>query len=310
MLKSMTGYGRAEFSDHVHAISVEIKSVNNRYLDFQCRGPRELLNLDNVLRKELGDFVTRGSVTCNVNVEMLAEPAQGAGVALNDELFQAYIALARRMADALGGPAPTAAELVPAFLRVPAMVLQETGKPGPAHAARAAAVAEAAAALQAKIIPVFRAAAADLVTMREREGGELARDFEARIRAFYPALDTVAALLPARNREYAAKLRERVRELLDGATVAEDRLATEIGIMAEKLDVAEEMTRLRAHLDHFLEILATHAAPGKKLGFLQQEMLREVNTLSNKSQQYDIQQICIGWKEDLEIIREQIANVE
>jgi uncharacterized protein (TIGR00255 family) len=101
-----------------------------------------------------------------------------------------------------------------------------------------------------------------------------------------------------------------VRELLDGAKIAEDRIATEIGIMAEKLDVAEEMTRLRAHLDHFLEILSTHAVPGKKLGFLQQEMLREVNTLSNKSQAYDIQQICIGWKEDLEIIREQIANVE
>lgn len=306
-LKSMTGYGRAEFSDDVHAISVEIKSVNNRYLDFQCRGPRELLNLDNTLRKELGDFVTRGSVTCNVNVELLGEPAQGAGVALDDALFQASLALARRMAEAIGGPSPTAAELVPTLWRVPGMITQESEKPG---AGKNAAAAEAAAALQAKIIPVFRAAAADLVTMREREGGELARDFEARIRAFYPGLDTVAALLPARNREYAAKLRERVAELLNGAQVAEDRLATEIGIMAEKLDVAEEMTRLRAHLDHFLEILATHAAPGKKLGFLQQEMLREVNTLSNKSQQYDIQQICIGWKEDLEIIREQIANVE
>jgi uncharacterized protein (TIGR00255 family) len=146
--------------------------------------------------------------------------------------------------------------------------------------------------------------------MRVREGGELARDFEARIRAIYPGLDRVAALLPLRQKEYVARIRDRVKELLDGASVAEDRLATEIGIMAEKLDVAEEMTRLRAHLDHFLEILATHPAPGKKLGFLQQEMLREVNTLSNKSQAYDIQQICIGWKEDLEIIREQIANVE
>jgi uncharacterized protein (TIGR00255 family) len=164
--------------------------------------------------------------------------------------------------------------------------------------------------LEAKIIPVFRSACADLITMRGREGGELARDFEARIRAIYPGLDRVAELLPLRQKDYVARIRDRVRELLDGASVAEDRLATEIGIMAEKLDVAEEMTRLRAHLDHFLEILADHPAPGKKLGFLQQEMLREVNTLSNKSQYYDIQQICIGWKEDLEIIREQIANVE
>ena len=302
MLKSMTGYGRAEASDDLHTISVEIKSVNNRYLDFQCRGPRELLNLDNVLRKELSDFVTRGSVTCNVNVDVLGGGAETSGVALNETLFNAYVALGKRMADTLGGPTPTAADL----LRVPGMVTQDA----PEREAESVSKAEGHAALEAKIIPVFRAACADLVTMRTREGSELARDFEARIRAFYPALDKVAELLPVRNREYAAKLRERVTELLNGAAIAEDRLATEIGIMAEKLDVAEEMTRLRAHLDHFLEILATNPAPGKKLGFLQQEMLREVNTLSNKSQQYDIQQTCIGWKEDLEIIREQIANVE
>ena len=298
-LKSMTGYGRAEVSDDLHPISVEIKSVNNRYLDFQCRGPRELLNLDNVLRKELGGFVARGSVTCNVNIEARTATAESPEVSLNEPLFDAYVALARRMATTLGGGQIGPADL----LRVPGMVLQE------APAATASKTADAAA-LEAKIIPVFRAACADLVAMREREGGELARDFETRIRAFHPALDKVAELLPARNREYAAKLRERVAELIGDAKVAEDRLATEIGIMAEKLDVAEEMTRLRAHLDHFLEILGTHPAPGKKLGFLQQEMLREVNTLSNKSQSYDIQQICIGWKEDLEIIREQIANVE
>jgi uncharacterized protein (TIGR00255 family) len=298
-LKSMTGYGRAEATDDVHAISVELKSVNNRFLDFQCRGPRDLLNLDNVLRKELGAFVTRGSVTCHVNVETRAAQDAAVDISLNEPLVAAYAALAKRMEEILGGAAPLhAADL----LRLPDVVRHGEG-------AREGARIDPAV-LEAKILPVFRAAAADLVTMREREGSELARDFEARIRVVYPGMDRVAALLPLRQQEYAARLRERVKELLNGAAVAEDRIATEIGIMAEKLDVAEEMTRLRAHLDHFLEILADHPAPGKKLGFLQQEMLREVNTLSNKSQYYDIQQICIGWKEDLEIIREQIANVE
>jgi uncharacterized protein (TIGR00255 family) len=291
----MTGFGRAEATDDLHTISVEIKSVNNRYLDFQCRGPRELPNLDNVLRKELGAFVTRGSVTCNVNVE--TRGAAGASISLNEPLFAAYVALAKRMATTLGGDPIGPADL----LRVPDMVISGEKTAGDPAAQEK---------LEAKIIPVFRSACADLITMRGREGGELARDFEARIRAIYPGLDRVAELLPLRQKDYVARIRDRVRELLDGASVAEDRLATEIGIMAEKLDVAEEMTRLRAHLDHFLEILADHPAPGKKLGFLQQEMLREVNTLSNKSQYYDIQQICIGWKEDLEIIREQIANVE
>jgi uncharacterized protein (TIGR00255 family) len=296
----MTGYGRAEADDGAHVVSVEIKSVNNRYLDFQCRGPRELLNLDNVLRKELGAFVTRGSVTCNVNVADKAKAGTDAvDIALNEPLFHAYSAIARRIAVLTEQPA----DIRPAdLLRIPDMVIRGEGA--------APADPDAARKLEAKILPVFRAACADLVAMREREGQELGRDFEARVRGFYPGMEKVAELLPARNREYAAKLRERVAELLNGAKVSEERLATEIGIMAEKLDVAEEMTRLRAHLDHFLELLATHAAPGKKLGFLQQEMLREVNTLSNKSQAYDIQQICIGWKEDLEIIREQIANVE
>ncbi len=299
MLKSMTGYGRAEASDDVRTISVEIKSVNNRYLDFQCRGPRELLNLDNVLRKELGAFVTRGSVTCHVNVETHAGAAGAAGgnstIALNEPLFAEYVALAKRMGTALGGDPVGPADL----LRIPDMVLTEKSTSS-----------VDAAELDAQILPVFHRACADLVSMREREGKDLAKDFEARIRAIYPGLDRVATLLPQRQTDYVARIRQRVKELLDGHPVAEDRLATELGIMAEKLDVAEEMTRLRAHLDHFLEILADHPAPGKKLGFLQQEMLREVNTLSNKSQYYDIQQICIGWKEDLEIIREQIANVE
>jgi uncharacterized protein (TIGR00255 family) len=293
-LKSMTGYGRAEASDDTRTITVEIKSVNNRFLDFQCRAPRELLHLDNVLRKELGAYVTRGSVTCHVNVETRGTAGTEVAVTLNEPLFAAYVALAKRMATTLGGDPIGPADL----LRIPDMVIQ------------GGATAGDPAELEAGILPVFRKACADLVTMREREGGELARDFEKRVRAIYPGLDRVAELLPLRQKDYVARIRDRVRELLDGASVAEDRLATEIGIMAEKLDVAEEMTRLRAHLDHFLEILADHPAPGKKLGFLQQEMLREVNTLSNKSQYYDIQQICIGWKEDLEIIREQIANVE
>src|SRR5690606_12502113 len=206
-LKSMTGYGRAEASDDIHVISVEIKSVNNRYLDFQCRGPRELLNLDNVLRKELGAYVTRGSVTCNVNVETRAAANETVSIALNEPLAAAYVELARRDAALLGTDEPP---LRPAdLLRVSGMVAQGE------------AAASARAALERKILAVSRAACCDLVDMRAREGGELARDFEARIRAFGPALDKVAELLPARNRDYAAKLRERVAELIGEAKVAE-----------------------------------------------------------------------------------------
>jgi uncharacterized protein (TIGR00255 family) len=298
-LRSMTGYGRAETVETTYSVSVELKSVNNRFLDFQCRAPRDLLHLEQVLRKELGAYVTRGSVTCHVHYEVHGNAGAEATVSLNEPLFQAYAAIARRMRDAFEGSARID---VADLMKVPDMVLQ--GGSGSTGGAEATVLAEE------RILPVYRRACEALVAMREREGQDLARDFEKRVNAFYPSLEQVATLLPLRQKEYVARIRDRVKELLDGQPVAEDRLTTEIGIMAEKLDVQEEMVRLRAHLDHFLEVVAEHAAPGKKLGFLQQEMLREVNTLSNKSQYYDIQQICVNWKEELEILREQIANVE
>jgi uncharacterized protein (TIGR00255 family) len=299
MLHSMTGYGRAETVETAYSVSVELKSVNNRFLDFQCKAPRELLNLESILRKELGAFVTRGSVTCHVHYEVYGQAGQDA-VTLNEPLFKAYTTMARRMAESLGIDARIN---VADLMKVPDMMIQGAAA-SPLDAAAAAALAEE------RILPVFRQACEALVAMREREGQELAKDFRKRVGAFYPGLDQVATLLPIRQKEYVARIRDRVKELLDGQPVAEERLMTEIGIMAEKLDVQEEIVRLRAHLDHFLEIVAGQASPGKKLGFLQQEMLREVNTLSNKSQYYDIQQICVNWKEELEVLREQIANVE
>ncbi len=293
-LQSMTGYGKAEESSASHFVNVELKSVNNRFLDFQCRASRELLHLEPLLRRELGAFISRGSVTCHVHYEAYGVAA--AQVSLNEPLFQSYAGLIQRMARELGGQAQ--ANLAD-LLKIPEMVIQS-------HSPQSSENPEAATE---KILPVFRKACAELVRMREHEGADLARELEKRVEAFYPALDRVQTLAPQRQGEYVAKMRERVRELLDGQPMAEDRVLTEIGIMAERLDVAEELVRLRAHLGHFLETLRG-PSPGKKLGFLQQEMHREVNTLANKSQYYDIQQICIGWKEDLEIIREQLQNVE
>jgi len=294
----MTGYGRAETVETAYSVSVELKSVNNRFLDFQCKAPRELLHLEQLLRKELGAFVTRGSVTCHVHYEIHGVGGAESAVSLNEPLFEAYAEMSRRMAKSLGDLAQVnLADL----LKIPDMVLQ---------GASSVASAESPAQAEARILPVFRRACEALVAMREREGQDLVKDFEKRVGGFYPSLAQVETLLPIRQKEYVARIHDRVKELLEGQPVAEDRLMTEIGIMAEKLDVQEEMVRLRAHLDHFLEVVKEHAAPGKKLGFLQQEMLREVNTLSNKSQYYDIQQICVNWKEELEILREQIANVE
>lgn len=291
-LQSMTGFGRAEETGSGYSINVELKSVNNRFLDFQFRTSRDLLHLESLLRKELGAFLNRGSVTCHVQYEI--HDASVAEVALNEPLFLAYKSLIQRVAGELGS---TGEVNISDLLKIPDMVVQGKSEESPEAATE-------------KILPVFKRACAELVKMREREGADLTRELEKRILAFYPGLDRVEILAPQRLVEFAAKMRERIRDLLNGLPLAEDRVVTEIGIMAERLDVAEELVRLRGHLGHFLETLRDHPSPGKKLGFLQQEMNREINTLGNKSQHSEIQQICVGWKEESEIIREQLANVE
>lgn len=290
--QSMTGYGKAEAVGAGYAVTVELKSVNNRFLEFQVRASKNLLPLEPLLKQELGRHIARGSVSCHVQYDSDG-PGVG-GIALNERVFKAYAALIEETRKRLGaGTVVDVADL----LKLPDMIISSE------------AVESVETAL-ARILPVFENACRDLVAMRTREGGVLGADLEGRIRAFFPGLEKVKALVPVRQQEYVAKMRARVQELIGGASVAEDRMATEIGLMAERLDVTEEIVRLEAHLHHFLETLADHKTPGKRLGFLLQEMLREVNTLGTKSQFPDMQHLCVSWKEELEIIREQIQNLE
>lgn len=290
--QSMTGYGKAETMGQGYSVTVELKSVNNRFLEFQARTSRDLLHLEPRLKQELGRFLTRGSVTCHVQYDSTGPSA--AGLALNPAIFAAYAALVKEAQSRLG--APCTVDLADLF-KLPDVVISSGS-------------AESAELVSDRVLPVFAKACQELVAMREKEGKVLAGDMEARIRAFFPALEKVKGLIPQRQSDYVAKMRSRVQELAGEAVLSEDRLMTELGIMAERLDVTEEIVRLEAHLHHFLETLDSHKGPGKRLGFLLQEMLREVNTLGTKSQYSDIAHICVGWKEELEVIREQIQNIE
>jgi uncharacterized protein (TIGR00255 family) len=290
--QSMTGYGKAETVGEGYSVTVELKSVNNRFLEFQMRASKNILPLETRLKQELGKHLTRGSVNCHVQYDS-SGPGAG-GIALNEPVFRAYSAIITDAQKRLGvGTMLDLADL----LKLPDIVIaSETSEPAETALGR--------------ILPVFERACLDLVAMRSKEGGVLSADLEARIRGFFPGLEKVKGLVPVRQQEYVAKMRARIKELLGEATVDEVRMATELGFMAEKMDVTEEIVRLDAHLHHFLETLSEHKSPGKRLGFLLQEMLREVNTLGTKSQFPDMQHLCVGWKEELEIIREQIQNLE
>jgi uncharacterized protein (TIGR00255 family) len=291
-IQSMTGYGRAEHQATDYTVNIELKSVNNRFLEFQCRNSKELLHLEPILKQELTQHIQRGSITCHLHYE--SQSPDAGGVTLNQPLFRSYAHVLESMRSIIGDSAPVQ---LSELLRIPELVT-----PAFSH--------ESPEAVTGRILPVFKQACLDLVASRGREGHSLAHDLRTRIASFKPTLDKVKTLIPERQAEYVAKMRQRLQELLGDNKIAEDRLLTEIGIMAERLDVTEEIVRLSTHLDHFLETLDQHRAPGKRLGFLLQEMLREVNTLGTKSQYPDIQHICVAWKEDLEILREQIQNLE
>lgn len=289
--QSMTGYGKAEAVGKGYSVTVELKSVNNRFLEFQARTSRDLLHLEPRLKQELGRHVSRGSVTCHVQYDSTGPGATG--LALNEGVFAAYAALIKEAQARLGAGTIDLADL----LKIPDIVVSSGS-------------AESAEVVAGRVLPVFEKACRELVAMREKEGGVLAADMEARIRAFFPALEKVKAHVPQRQADYVAKMRARVQELAGEVALSEERLVTEISLMAERMDVTEEIVRLEAHLHHFLETLADHKNPGKRLGFLLQEMLREVNTLGTKSQYPDMQHICVAWKEELEVVREQIQNIE
>ncbi len=291
-VQSMTGFGKAEIVGEGYTATVELKSVNNRFLEFQVRTSKNILALESKLKQDLGKHISRGSISCHIQYDSVGPGS--AGVTLNESVFSAYALLIKDAQSRLG---PTAVVNISDLLKLPDII-------------SASETAEPLALISERILPVFKKACLDLVAMREKEGQVLAEDMRTRINAFFPGLETVKSLVPQRQKEHVAKLRARVQDLIGGATLSEDRMITEIGLMAERLDVTEEIVRLEAHLHHFLDTLTSHKGPGKRLGFLLQEMLREVNTLGTKSQFSDMQHLCVSWKEELEIIREQIQNIE
>ncbi len=294
-VQSMTGFGSADLQDGKGRVSVELKSVNGRFLEFQCRVPRALAPLESKLKQILSKHVTRGNVTCQIQWDPL-DNNESTGK-FNLRAAEAYIVAAKQLQSRMNVPATL--NLLD-LLRLPEVMAGEAEPEELLHSE-----------LADRVLPVFESACAQLELMRAEEGNLLVQDMRKRIEDFSVILKKIKVLLPERNREYLEKVRARVHEIVgDNALVAEERLTTEIGIMAERLDVTEEVVRMEAHISQFLESLANHAAPGKRLGFLLQEMHREVNTLGTKAQYAEIQHLCVGLKEDLEIVREQVQNLE
>jgi len=293
MIRSMTGYGRAEVQTSAGRFTIEMRSVNHRFAEVLVRLPRDLAPLEDRVRAAVQGRVQRGRVEVTIMRE--DRISRGKTVRPDHELAAAYTQALRELAAGLGIPDGLTLGQVTAF---PDVIRVEESK-------------EDLDLLWSALGPAVDAAAADLVRMRESEGRRLAEDLELRL----DRLDEFAVLVADRSRasvgDYAARLRERIAALLGDLPVDEGRIAAEVAIFAERSDVSEEVTRLRSHVAQFrADLRAADGAVGRRLEFVLQEMGREVNTMGAKANDLEITRAVIAMKGELESMREQIQNVE
>ena len=292
----MTGFGSAEASVLGGRLRVDIRSVNHRYFNPQLKLPTELSGIEGELRERLRQLLERGHVA--VTARWVEAPTQDAG-ALTVDLDRArqVVAAAKELKKKL----KLKGEVDLAFVaRQPDVMASTNG---------AAATAESAITW-ADVKPIVEQAARDVLVMREREGGALAEELTVRLDALERGAATIEQRAPERVTAEHERLKRNVAELASGVQVDPQRLALEVALLADKVDITEELVRFRTHLAACRQALASRDAVGKQLGFLAQELLREVNTMGSKANDATITQTVIAMKGELEKFREQLENLE
>ena len=288
----MTGYGRGE-TDHGGAkFSVELNSVNRKQSDIVINLPRDLAELEPRIRQAINENISRGRT--NVIVTFHGGANGTRALALDTELARSYHEAMRGLQKELNAPGEITINTVlqaPGVMRAPEQVL-DVDDAWPA------------------VDRALRAALADLIKMREREGKHLAKDLIHRLKAIRKKLKEVRAFHPDVVKKYRAALLERIQKA--GLPIASDdeRLLKEISFFADRSDVSEELTRLESHLAQFAHHLRKNEPVGRTLEFITQEIFRELNTLGAKANDADISQRVVACKAELEKIREQIQNLE
>ncbi|MDH7516174.1 MAG: YicC family protein [Bacteroidota bacterium] len=292
MLISMTGYGEATATRDGVTARAEMRSVNNRYFEFSARLPRSIQVRENEVKELVRKKLHRGKVTLNVSVEKVGRTPSTPVV--NVQAARACYTVLASLRDAVGASGDITLDMI---LRFPEVLVVE--EPDTLDSAEWETVIEA-----------VTAATDMLAGMREREGAELAKDLVARIDTMETELACIEEMSRGRRDVERARLRERVEELLRPGEIDPQRLELEIVLLADKLDVTEEITRFRSHVHFFRSALDSADSEGRKLGFLVQEMNREANTIGSKAYDADIAHRVVIIKEELERIREQLQNVE
>ena len=291
-MKSMTGYGKGEASDEHRKVTIELKSVNNRYLEINSRFPKSLSFVEDAVKKQIQQIVKRGTVELLYTYELTGESDKS--VRLDLPLAAEYLKAVKTVRDGFKLADDITAMTI---VRMPD-VLTLTAAEGDREE------------IQKLFLAATKRAVKEMDRMRLIEGGAVKTDFKRLIGNIVKALTTVVSRAPKVVAEYRDKLKKRISELLDNVAIDETRIAMEVAVFADKCDINEEISRLTSHIDQFLAALESDEPQGRRLDFVAQEMNREINTMGSKANDIDLTKLVIEMKNELEKIKEQIRNVE
>lgn len=292
MIRSMTGYGSAKGASDKLEITVELRSVNNRYLDCTVRIPRVYTCLEDAIKARVQKGISRGKVDVYITID--SANADNTVVAVNESVADSYMAALRAIAERYSIEPDVTAMSLARMQDVLTVTRAETDMEK----------------LGADIDGILSRAIEDFNSMRAKEGERLYADISSRADEVERLVGLAEERSPQTVREYRERLEARLREVLENNTIDETRLVTEAAIFADKTAVAEETVRLRSHIGQLRELIASCEPVGRKLDFLVQEFNREANTIGSKGNDLQMARIVVDLKSAIEKIREQIQNVE
>ena len=291
-MKSMTGYGRAKIENDTREYIVEVKSVNHKYLDINIKLPKTLFCIEDKIRKVISNKISRGKT--DVFVTYINYGIEGKTILINKDIAKMYIKEIEEIATENNIASGIRATEISKFPEVLNVIVDE----------------EDEEKIWLELNKCLEKALDNFIEMRTTEGEKIKEDLKQRLDEIDENINEIFKNSTGLVEEYVVKLRKRIQEILNTDVVDETRLAQEIVIYSDKTSIEEEITRIKSHIIQFKELLNSEGAIGKKADFIIQEMNREINTIGSKSGKFEITQLVIKIKTQIEDIREQIQNIE
>lgn len=292
MIRSMTGYGRSETVCEGQKITVEMKSVNHRFLELSMRLPSVLFQLETELKKKISEKCKRGRIEINVRIE--GENADNSKINYNTDTARGYFDVLNKIKEEFNLSDEISLRTLTSFRDIFTTPAETQLSP------------ELISAVNTGLLEAVNM----MIKMRQDEGAVMYQDMQARLGVIKEIVATIKLRAPQVVVEYQKRLADRIKELATGYTLDDARLAQEVAMMAERSDITEEIVRLQSHIGQFDVLLQSDEAEGKKIDFLLQEMNREINTIGSKSNDLEIARQVIEAKSEMNKVREQAQNIE